>query len=249
MGSKAPEQPVAPAPTWYDTQIMQDGVLKATQTKNGNTITQENISTPEEKALSARRQAGVSYYTKEIPKYEKKLNTFDPNWLAEIQKAGNDYTQQQTSQFDDQYTPAYNNLVEEGVKRFGTTNSSWFMDELGKLEKIKQGTKKDINNEAYSKGQAFKQTELKNRQDYLDEMRKNQATLQSGQGDFEQQQALNRQQNADLGTKASDVTNSYNANVYSSQIQSYIAQQQARRSLLSSMMSGIMGGLGSMGNL
>jgi uncharacterized protein with von Willebrand factor type A (vWA) domain len=238
MGGKM-SMPEPKEPTWYDTEIWENGTLKAKQHKVGNTIKQENIHTPEEQALTKRREEGITYYTKEIPKFEEKLNVFDPNWLAEIQQQGKTYQEGQTTKFNDEYTPAYNDLVEESVKKFGTTNSSWFMDELSKLEKIKQQTYKDISSEATQKETDFKQTELTNRQNFLDNMRKSQSALQQGQNDFDAKQAQKLQANAELGEKASDITNNYNASIYNTRMQGYVAQQQMRRSLLSSMFGGI----------
>lgn len=90
-------------------------------------IINQYYETDDQKALNA-------YYAEALAEYLPKVNSFSPDYITSRNAQLDAYKKQGTDYIDEIYTPMLDDLKNDTVSRFGTLNSSSFIDRLNDIE-------------------------------------------------------------------------------------------------------------------
>lgn len=209
------------APTYKTTELKYGDTAsgKMYYDKASNSYVNQYYADPAEQVRKMLVQDGINDlildFGKTAPEISKQYD--------DIEKA---YVDDATKKFMDSYTPAVKSLQEDVASRFGTLNSSQFLDGINDLEKnrgsaladiINQG--KQVKNDLYNQEETNKLNQLKSLSSILSGDQQNVLdTLQIQSGN-----------NTDV--------NDYYMNQYIQQLNNYTADRDSKRKMLSSMVN------------
>lgn len=212
MGRGKPQPPkFTPSEIKYGDQT----VGKTYQDPTTGNIVNQYIPDPEE----VKRKQEIS---RQINQLLQTVGITPPELLQEYKTTESTFINDATSRFNEQYNPLLKDLRENTAARFGTLNTSQFIEDLGQLEKNRTQAITDIA----TKGQLLKH-DLVNQSEArkLQQLQTLGGTLNADQSNF--LSGLN------APLSASNMMNDFLNSQYLTQLQDYRRKQDARKAALS----------------
>lgn len=179
-------------PTFSNSVVKVNGQDAAKTYKNGNYIVSEYYQTPEQSAAQAK-------YSSLLGDAIDSINTFSPEYYSQKSQILAAQQKQGEQTINDTYTPMINSLKNDVASRFGTLNTSSFLDGLNDIEKNRSSAVGQLAGDMLLNSSALDSQELNNKYNY--------ASLLSGLQNSSLEDVYNM---LGLSRLSSDLLNSYN---------------------------------------
>lgn len=199
---KSKQSPPPPAPGFSNSSVIQDGrtTSKTYKDKKTGQIITEYFSDPNELAFQ-------NQLSDMLHNYLPNVNTFTPEYYAQKSSALKAQQDLGTQQINDVYNPMLTNLKNDVASRFGTLNSSSFLDELNNIEKQRGYAVSDLSNNLLANSNNMDAQQLAKNYDFINLLQGNQANNLS-----------EIFSNLNLSNALSGMSNSFNLSNYLNQV-------------------------------
>ena len=187
-------KPSYPTYQFVPTEVVSNGQTLARQYKDNRGTVVTDISLPEESVERKKKLQDL------LNQYETSVNIFSPELTSQIESIASSRKNSALRNFEEMYEPSVRKSREDFYSRFGTLDSTAYLDRYNALEKTKAQAYADIANDYASNIEELKNNELARRYNYLN-------YLQTGLN------SLNNQNNSYLSAVSnlsSSYTNNYN---------------------------------------
>ena len=222
-------KPSYPEYQFVPTEVVSNGQTLARQYKDNRGTVVTDISLPEESVERKKKLQDL------LNQYENSINTFSPELTSQFESVASSKKNSALRNFEEIYEPSVRKAREDYHSRFGTLDSTAYLDRYNALEKTRAQAYADIANDYEANLEELKNSELARRYSYLN-------YLQTGLN------SLNNQNNnylAAVSSLSSSYTNNYNNYLNSL----YGAQVSSNNSLLGTVTNGIGSVLGGVASI
>jgi hypothetical protein len=200
---KSEEKPTIP--TFADSvlKIGDDEIAKTYKDASGKIIN-EYIVSDAQKTLN-------DYYSSALEEYLPKINTLSEDYITSRDTQLDAYKQKGLDMIDDMYTPLLDELKNDVANRFGTLNSSSFLDGLNDIEDQRSSSMADLAESILAKSDELDNSELAKNYSFI-------SFLLGQQNSF----LGNAYTATGLTSGSSNLLNGYNTSNYNNYLKNYL---------------------------